>query len=348
LPRALRIVAAIHELSDSQGEIQVGAQSLIYAARGTARGGIVLVRGAGLAFAEWRPFLASLILAGLGGALLAAVASFLLARRLIRPIAVLSDATTRVAAGEQRVDVPVAGEDELAQLARSFNLMSESLARARETQRDFLESVSHELKTPLTSIRGYAEALGDGAVEPAQASAVIGAEAGRLERLVSDLLDLARLQRAGFAVERERVDLSNIVERAVERHRLRARELNVELTGSSNGPALGVGDPDRLLQATSNLIENALRITPAGGSVSATARAGEIEVQDTGPGLAPDDLPHAFERFYLYERYRSEREVGSGLGLAIVGELAARMGGGIAVENVDGGGARFTLRVPQP
>jgi two-component system sensor histidine kinase BaeS len=149
-------------------------------------------------------------------------------------------------------------------------------------------------------------------------------------------------------VERERVDLSNIVERAVERHRLRARELNVELTGSTNGPALAVGDPDRLLQATSNLIENALRITPAGGSVSATARAGEIEVQDTGPGLAPDDLPHAFERFYLYERYRSEREVGSGLGLAIVGELAARMGGGIAVENVDGGGARFTLRVPQP
>jgi len=348
LPRALRIVAAIHGLSDSQGEIQVGPQSLIYAARGTARGGIVLVRGAGLAFAEWRPFLASLILAGLGGALLAAVASFLLARRLIRPIDVLSDATTRVAAGEQRVDVPVAGEDELAQLARSFNLMSESLARARETQRDFLESVSHELKTPLTSIRGYAEALGDGAVEPAQASAVIGAEAGRLERLVSDLLDLARLQRAEFAVERESVDLSNIVERAVERHRLRARELNVDLTGSSNGSALGVGDPDRLLQATSNLIENALRITPAGGSVSATARAGEIEVQDTGPGLAPDDLPHAFERFYLYERYRSEREVGSGLGLAIVGELAARMGGGIAVENVDGGGARFTLRVPQP
>ncbi len=157
----------------------------------------MLVRGAGLAFAEWRPFLFSLILAGIGGGLLAALASFLLARRLVRPIAVLSDATTRVAAGEERVDVPVTGDDELAQLARSFNLMSGSLADAREQQRDFLESVSHELKTPLTSIRGYAEALGDGAVEPAQASAVIGAEAGRLERLVSDLLDLARLQRRG-------------------------------------------------------------------------------------------------------------------------------------------------------
>jgi two-component system sensor histidine kinase BaeS len=348
LARALRIVAAIHDLSDSQGQIQVGAQSLIYAARGTGRGGIVLVRGAALAFAEWRPFLASLILAGAGAALLAAVASFLFARGLIRPVVVLSKATALLAAGQERVDVPVTGDDELSQLARSFNLMSDSLASARETQREFLESVSHELKTPLTSIRGYAEALGDGAVPPAQASAVIGAEAGRLERLVSDLLDLARLQRAEFTVEREPVDLSGLADRAVERHGLRARELHVELNASYDGPAPGVGDPDRLLQAISNLIENALRITPAGGSVTVTARAGEIEVRDTGPGLAPEDLPRAFERFYLYERYRSERDVGSGLGLAIVGELAARMGGDIAAENVDGGGARFTLRVPQP
>jgi two-component system OmpR family sensor kinase len=347
-PRALQIVAAIQGLPDSHGQIKVGERSLIYAARGTARGGIVLVRGAGLAFAEWRPFLASLIFAGLGGALLAAVASLIFARRLIRPIAALSDATARVAAGEDPVDVAVVGEDELARLARSFNAMAATLAGAREQQRHFLESVSHELKTPLTSIRGYAEALGDGAVPAGQASEVIGAEAGRLERLVSDLLDLARLQRTGFGVERAPVDLGSIVDRAVERHRLRARELQVELNGAHHGPAPGIGDPDRLLQATSNLIENALRITPAGGSVAVTACAGEISVQDTGPGLAPEDLPHAFERFYLHERYRSEREVGSGLGLAIVGELAGRMGGSSTVENVDGGGARFTLRVPQP
>ncbi len=352
-PRAVRIgaaqliVAHIQDLTDSQGRIQIGGQSLMYAARGTERGGIVLVRGAGLAFAEWRPFLASLIFAGLGGALLAAIASYLLARRLTRPIAALSDATAQVATGDEPVDVPVTGDDELAQLAQSFNLMSHSLARARDQQRDFLESVSHELKTPLTSIRGYAEALGDGAVATDQASEVIGAEAGRLERLVSDLLDLARLQRAGFSVERVPLDLAQVVDRAVERHRLRAAELNIALTANHDAPAPAVGDPDRLMQVTSNLIENALRLTPAKGSVTVTAHPGEIEVQDTGPGLAAADLPRAFERFYLYERYRSEREVGSGLGLAIVGELAARMGGSITVENVPSGGARFTLLVPQ-
>jgi two-component system sensor histidine kinase BaeS len=341
------IVAQIHDLSDSQGRIQVGRQSLLYAARGTQRGGIVLVRGAGLAFAEWRPFLASLILAGIGGALLAAIASYLLARRLIRPIAALSNATAQLAAGEPGVDVAVEGDDELAALAHSFNLMSHSLASARDQQRDFLESVSHELKTPLTSIKGYAEGLADGAVATEQASQVIGAEAGRLERLVSDLLDLARFQRAGFSVERVPVDLAEIIDRSVERHHLRAQKLELTLSVEHDGPAPAVGDPDRLFQVTSNLIENALRVTPAGGSVTVTARPGTVEVRDTGPGLSPDDLPHAFERFYLYERYRSERAVGSGLGLAIVGELAARMGGSITAENAPGGGASFSLRVPQ-
>jgi len=345
--RARLIIAKIGDLTDSDGKIQVGGQSLLYAARGTQRGGIVLVRNAGLAFGEWRPFLASLILAGIGGALLAGIASYVLARRLIRPIAALSDATAQLAAGEPGVDVAVDGDDELSQLAHSFNLMSHSLARAREQQQEFLESVSHELKTPLTSIKGYAEGLGDGAVTAGQASQVIGAEAGRLERLVSDLLDLARVQRAGFSVDRVPVDLNQVVDRAVERHRFRAQELKLSLIGEQDGAAPALGDPDRLLQVTSNLIENALRITPGGGSVTVTARPGAIEVQDTGPGLAPEDLPHAFERFYLYERYRSEREVGSGLGLAIVGELAERMKGAITVENVAGGGARFTLRLPQ-
>jgi signal transduction histidine kinase len=345
--RAALIVAQIRDPSDSEGQIHLGGQSLLYAARGTQRGGIVLVRGAGLAFAEWRPFLTSLILAGIGGALLAAIASFLLARRLTGPIAALSGATAQLAAGEPGVDVAVQGDDELGQLAQSFNQMSHSLALARDQQRDFLESVSHELKTPLTSIKGYAEGLGDGAVSSAQASEVIMAEAGRLERLVSDLLDLARLQRAGFSVERVPVDLAEIVDRAVERHRLQAAELNLKLSAEHDGAAPAVGDPGRVLQATSNLIENALRITPAGGAVTVTATPGQITVEDTGPGLAPDDLPRAFERFYLYERYRSEREVGSGLGLAIVGELATKMGGAITVENVPTGGARFILRVPQ-
>ena len=220
--------------------------------------------------------------------------------------------------------VPVEGEDELAELGRSFNAMSSELERARESQRGFLESVSHELKTPLTSIRGYAEALEEDAVSPGDGGRIIAAEADRLERLVHDLVDLARFGRAGFDVERRELDLAAVGAAAVKRHLPRARELGVELRWAGGTGCPGVGDEGRLLQATSNLIENALRLTPAGGSVTVWASAGAITVADTGPGLAAEDVPRAFERFYLYERYRSERGVGSGLGLAIVQELVQR------------------------
>jgi two-component system OmpR family sensor kinase len=371
---AARVLAALPTTGDGEGSLTISGRSLIYAARQTANGRVVLIRGARLAFAEWRPFLVSLVLAGLGGAALATLLAWLLARRLTRPIGELSRATERVAAGDPGVEVPVQGTDELAGLGRSFNAMSAELTRARESQRRFLESVSHELKTPLTSIRGYAEAVHDGAVTPAEGGRVVAAEADRLERLVSDLLDLARLGREGFAVEHRPVDLAEIRETAIARHLPRARELGVTLAGggangsgaSGNGAdghgadghgadghgadggngAWAVGDEGRLLQATSNLIENALRLTPAGGTVTVSARPGEIAVADTGPGLAAEDLPHAFERFYLYNRYRSERGVGSGLGLAIVQELTAAMGGGVHAASRPGGGAEFTLTVP--
>ncbi len=349
IPRATRaaaIVAAIRASGDAQGTITVDGRALLYVARNTPMGRVVFVRPAGLAFAEWRPFLGSLILAGLGGALLATVLSYLLARRLGRPLAELADATRRVAAGESHVRVPVHGEDEIAQLGEAFNTMSRDLGRARAAQRSFLESVSHELKTPLTSVRGYAEAVREGAVAPAEGGRVIGAEADRLERLVGDLLELARLDRAGFSVAREPVDLAAIAAQAVERHQPAARELAVQLSGGADDGAAAVGDAGRLLQVTSNLIENALRLTPAGGSVSVRARPGRLAVRDTGPGLAQEDLPHAFERFYLHNRYRSERPVGSGLGLAIVRELVTAMGGSVHASSPPGGGAEFVIQLP--
>jgi signal transduction histidine kinase len=340
------VLAALRTPGDSQGTITVAGRSLLYAARTTPRGRVVLIRSGRLAFAEWRPFLASLLIAGLGGAALAALLAFLLARRLLRPIGHLATATRRVASGETDVAVPVEGQDELAELGRAFNGMASELAAAREAQRNFLESVSHELKTPLTSIRGYAEALEEGAVSPEEGGRVVAAEADRLQRLVFDLLDLARLGRAGFAVEHRPIDLSAIGEAAVQRHLPRAQELGVALTSRGDDGAWGIGDEGRLLQATSNLIENALRLTPAGGSVEVCTAAGTIAVRDTGPGLAAEDLPLAFERFYLYDRYRSERAVGSGLGLAIVKELAAAMGGEVTAMGRPGGGAEFHIRIP--
>jgi signal transduction histidine kinase len=344
---SVRVLAAIPASRSGQGTISVAGRSVLYAQRLEAGGRTVVVRSARLAFGEWRPFLVSLLLAGLGGALLAGVSSYLLARRLTGPIHALAEATGRVAAGEPGVTVPVVGEDELADLAQSFNRMSASLASAQGAQRSFLESVSHELKTPLTSIRGYGEALSDGALGPSEAGAVIVAEAGRLERLVGDLLDLARLQRSEFQVERARVDLGDLAGLAVERHRRRAAELGVRLHTVAEDPAPAVGDPDRLVQAVSNLIENALRVTPAGGAVEVQARPGSIAVSDDGPGLQAEDLEHAFDRFYLHDRYRSERPAGSGLGLAIVRELVLRMDGRVQVDSTPGRGTVFTLTIPQ-
>ncbi len=341
--RAAAVLAAISAAGDTQGTIDVLGRDLLYAARSSAAGRVVLVRSARLAFAEWRPFLASLVLAGLGGALLAVLLSYLLARRLTRPLAELSAATAQLASGEPGAEVPVRGRDELASLAGAFNEMSKELSRTREAQRSFLESVGHELKTPLTSIRGYAEAIDDGAVTPADGGRVIAAEADRLERMVEDLLDLGRFGRSGFEVAHAPVDLGVVVARAVERHRPRASALAVELSSTVTESAWAHGDEDRLLQATSNLIENALRLTPAGGTVAVRAEPGRITVTDTGPGLAPEDLPRAFERFYLHDRHRSQRVVGSGLGLAIVKELVVAMGGSVEATNASGGGAEFRL-----
>ena len=343
---ASAVLAAVPAAASGQGTVDIAGRSFLYAVRPTPEGRVVLVRTAAVAFAEWRPFIGSLLLAGLGGTLLATVLSFLLARRLTRPIGELSTAARRLAAGEDEVAVPVSGHDELADLGAAFNEMSRELARARQAQARFLESVSHELRTPLTSIRGYAEGLEEDAIEPREAARVIGTEAGRLERLVADLLELARVGRADFAVGREPVDLAEVVRHALERHLPQARELGVELSGSAEPGSLVLGDEDRIVQALSNLIENALRLTPAGGTVAARARPGELTVRDTGPGLATEDIPRAFERFYLHGRYRSERPVGSGLGLAIVRGLVGAMGGSVEAAAPVGGGAQFTIRLP--
>jgi len=339
------VLAAIPSSGDAQGTEAVAGRRLLYVARRTEAGRIVLIRPAGLAFSEWRPFLVSLVLAGLGGAALAALLAYLLARRLTRPIGELADATRRLAAGEPGVAVPVQGDREIAELGRAFNEMSSHLENANESQRRFLESVSHELKTPLTSIHGYAEALREGAVSPAEGGRVIGAESRRLQRLVFDLLDLARLRRAGFSVGRDPVELTGLAAQAVARHQPRAAEIGVELSSTGAGEAWVVGDAGRILQAVSNLIENALRLTPAGGRVTVITRPGELSVTDTGPGPAPDDIQHAFERFYLHDRYRSARADGSGLGLAIVHDLVSAMGGTVQASSPDGSGATFTLRL---
>jgi two-component system sensor histidine kinase BaeS len=275
---------------------------------------------------------------------LAALLSFVVARSIARPIRRVAKATRAVASRERHEPLPVGGPTELASLARAFNQMVDELNTTREAERNFLLSVSHELKTPLTAIRGYAEGLAEGAFDAADAARVIGVEAGRLERLVRDLLDLARMQRAEFAVRSEPVDLAEVAREAVRRHEASAHAFGVELT-CEGVEAWVEADHDRVLQVTSNLVENALRETPSGGRVVVTAAPGRLLVADTGPGIAPDDVPRAFERFYLYDKLGKDRPVGSGLGLAIVKQLARAMGGDVSVRS-DTGGTTFEVRLP--
>ncbi len=332
----------------AQGSVSLRGRDYFFAAQRVGGKTFVLLRPKSVTTSSWVPFVEGLLIAALAGAALAAAAAFLLARRIARPVHRVAQASRSLARGTRPEPVPVEGATELATLARAFNDLAEQLARARESERAFLLSVSHELKTPLTAIRGYAEALQDGAVEPREAAATVAVEAARLERLVRDLLDLARMNRTDFSVHNAEIDLAEVADDAVRRYEQQADAFGVALTAVSDGSAPAFADADRVLQVVSNLLENALRLTPRGGEVRVVALPGLLRVEDTGPGLQPEEREHAFERFYLHERYGRERSVGTGLGLAIVKELTEAMGGTVEVTSAPGRLTTFAVRLAVP
>jgi two-component system, OmpR family, sensor kinase len=334
-----------HANRSSDGSVTIAGKRYIYSYRTIPHRGLLLLRPASVKSAAWRPFLGDLLLAALAGAVLAAVLSFWIARSIVRPVRRVAEASHALAAGETPSRVPEEGARELASLAHAFNEMAGQLAASRESERNFLLSVSHELKTPLTAIRGYAEGLGEGAFSSDDAARTILLESRRLERLVRDLLDLARMNRHEFAVSREVVDLGEVAREAVARHEAHAREFGV-MIAADGGEAWVEGDHDRLLQVASNLVENALRETPPLGSVIVSVEPRRLSVSDTGPGLERADLDRAFDRFFLYDKYGRERPVGSGLGLAIVKQLTEAMGGTVEVESSPGNGATFVVTLP--
>jgi two-component system sensor histidine kinase BaeS len=329
----------------ADGSVTINGVQLYFAARIVSGHPFVLLRPKSATRARWTPYVYSLLLAALVGGVLAALVALLLARRIARPVRRVAAASRSLARGELPDPVPVEGAAELATLATAFNDLASQLAQAREAERSFLLSVSHELKTPLTAIRGYAEAVQDGAIEPREAAAIVSAEAARLERLVHDLLDLARMNRTDFSVHPSEIDLAEVADDAVRRYLPQAEAFGVRLSAVSEGEAPAIADADRVLQVVSNLVENALRLTPAGGEVRIVTGPGLLRVEDTGPGLEDADRDRAFERFYLHERYGRERAVGTGLGLAIVKELTEAMGGTVSVESEPGRLTTFTIRL---
>jgi len=278
-------------------------------------------------------------------------AAILLGRRLSKPIREASDATHRIAMGELSARLPEphpADHDEFAELARSVNTMATELERARVLEQQFLLSVSHDLRTPLTSIRGYAEAISDGAGDPQKSAMVIKNEARRLERLVADLLDLAKLRAKGFSFRNERVDLVALAAVACDGFRPDAAErgLSIEHIGTGTLPVMA--DHDRLAQVSANLIENALKYATSLVTVTSAqdGRWAVLAVDDNGPGIAEADLPHVFDRLYVARSQPMRRENSSGLGLAIVRELVEAMGGEAMAARSPTGGARLAFRLP--
>jgi signal transduction histidine kinase len=330
------------------GMVTLNGKGFFFAARRVDGKPFVLLRPRSASTARLTPFAFSLLIAALVSGVLAALAAFLLARRIARPVHRVAEASRSLARGTRPDPLPVEGAAELATLAVAFNDLAEQLGRAREAEKSFLLSVSHELKTPLTAIRGYAEALQDGALEPEDVAATVVVEAARLERLVGDLLDLARMNRTDFSVHPSEIDLAEVAEDAARRYEQQADAFGLSLTVVSDGPSPAVADADRVLQVVSNLVENALRLTPRGGEVRVVTAAGVLRVEDTGPGLEMEDRERAFERFYLHERYGRERPVGTGLGLAIVKELTEAMGGTVEVTSQPDRLTAFTVRFAAP
>jgi len=323
-----------------------------------ADGGVVLLQRAADAEAVDRAALRRLGLALLVGLLVAVVLGVLLAARLARPLVRAAESARRLAAGERGLRLPLEGPAEAAELAGSLNALNAALATSERRQARFLLSVSHELRTPLTAVRGFAEALADEVAtgpEAAHAGVVIRAEAERLERLVDDLLDLARLGADDFRLDVVPVDLADLTDRAAQVWRRRTDAegvpLRVELPAA---PVVVTTDPGRVRQVLDGLTENALRVTPAGQPVvlsvttDDTRRQAVLQVRDGGPGLTDDDLAVAFEQSALYDRYRGVRRVGTGLGLALAAGLVGRLGGAITAGHAPEGGACFTVRLPLP
>jgi signal transduction histidine kinase len=284
-----------------------------------------------------------------GGIIVAGLLGFYLSRRITEPLRKLSRAADDVAAGQYGVELPSArGSDEIAHLSARFNDMAAKLAESEQLSRNFLMSVSHELRTPLTAIRGHVSALREGVIDdPSMREAslgVIGEEALRLERLVGDVLDLAKLDANRFTVLQEEVDMERLSERAYAAFGEEARRRAIDYRLDVRAQPVIVTDGDRVLQIIVNLLSNAFRWTPEGGRIelelSAEDGSVSVAVADTGPGISDDERERIFRPFW------SRDGGGTGLGLAIARELATALDGHLVLDSGSGSGSRFVLVLP--
>ncbi|HET8628958.1 MAG TPA: HAMP domain-containing sensor histidine kinase [Thermomicrobiales bacterium] len=331
------------------------------AERGTAGFRVLIVaEPAGAPAPPFGRLVMPLLWAALSAFLVSILLALVLARSITRPLVRLTAATRAVAGGDYAERVPVQGEDEVGELATSFNAMAAEIERAHRRERDVLANISHDLKTPLTSIQGFAGALVDGTCPPdsyPDVARIIEEEAQRMGRLVGDILQLSRLESGDFPLSPEPIDLAEFLNAGARRFAAKAAEGGVELRVTApDAPAVFRADRARLEQALDNLVDNALRYTPRGGHIDLVgevarggpAPAARLLVRDSGAGIDPADLPRIFERFYQADKSRAGggRRGSSGLGLAIVKELVERHGGTIYADSAPGAGTTMTIALP--
>ncbi|MEA9984800.1 MULTISPECIES: sensor histidine kinase [Subtercola] len=332
-------------------------------------GAIVLTRSLATVDAASGVALLRLGVALAAGLVFAVLLGLWLARRLSRPLAEAAITARRLAAGERNVPAPPAAArsaSEVAEVTAALGTLDTALMTSETRQREFLLSVSHDIRSPLTALRGYAEALADGLVSPADlptVGATLVSETERLNRFVSDLLELARLEADDFALDAHPFDLVALTRSAELAWRARCESDGIVLVFEASGrPAMGstaaavaetltaVTDPQRVRQIIDGLVENAVRVTPAGASIVLAVGLERgvpfVEVRDGGPGLSADDLAVVFERGTLHAKYRDDRPVGSGLGLSIAARLAGRLGAELTAGSAPEGGASFRLLLP--
>ncbi|MGH3104484.1 MAG: sensor histidine kinase [Gaiellaceae bacterium] len=298
---------------------------------------------------RWVTLFQRLALAFLGGVVIAGALGWYLTRRITKPVLALSAAADEVAVGRYDVAVPdVPGGGEISHLSDRFVQMAARLRETDERERNFLMTVSHELRTPLTAIRGHVEALREGLVEDPELRSdsldVIAAETQRLERLVGDVLDLAKLDAHRFTVLHEEVDMERLIDRAYTAFGEEARRRAIDYQRDVRARPVIISDGDRVLQVITNLLANAFRWTPDGGRIELALAAENgtvsVAVADNGPGISELEQERIFRPFW------SRDGSGTGLGLAIARELAVALGGRIELDSAPGAGSRFELVLP--
>ena len=282
------------------------------------------------------------------------IVAFWLARWIGEPLQQVVSASRKMPSAQAKA-VPLRGPHEVQELAQAFNEMNLRVQTSQKSQREFVANVSHELKTPLTSVQGFAQAILDGTANSPeaqkQAAQVIYDESSRMHRMVLDLLDLARLDAGTIDLQRSAVDLTTLLNSIAEKFDPQARVANVTIQVETTALPVITGDGDRLAQVFTNLVDNALRFTPAGGRINLRAIQNadgvQVEVADNGTGIPGDALPYIFDRFYQVDLSRpGGKHHGAGLGLAIVKEIVGAHGGKISVRSEPGMGSTFTITLP--